>query len=739
MALELRDYQAVLEQEICAVWAKRPRARIMLQLPTGGGKTEIAAAIAKRYHEAGRNVTFVAHRQILIGQTKRRFADYGLPVVAGSGTGGVAGPSQWKPRTPKPNGLVLCGEITYRHRLEAGMVSTDGLLIIDEAHMTAGSADQQSRFANHKGPLLALTATPWRMKRHEGFADLCDVLFLGPSVAWLADKGYLAHYMAWNPASMNGPMRIPRQRVGESDERFAVRIWRRGSKEFKSSFTERAVDYYVGHPYRRPDSKGIVFAMSLDHAGRLQALFEQVGLRARVLSSNIKDKDRAAILSSFARPNSEDGCPCIINVGIIREGFDAPDADILLILRPTESLALHCQMIGRVMRPKTDGRPAQILDLAGNIERLEHLPDTPQDWCLGPRKIKKGGGEVPFIVCQGAVDLDDDGYISDDSGGYASDGSRLPRRNCFPTPGADPDGCGMILPIGRHTCECGLRFRKQCLAKPDGCGIYRGVASWHGDKREHRRGACDACCEVHERDNRIRRQLEERVALLIPALGKQVASVHEYCSLLLKFSNLRWTDEYDGKTARLFLKPYPPLATSEIIVERRGDVFKVMVAASDFDDAFARKSFHMRELQREVSSWHLPTNISRAGESRLYAVAALARWASQNPATARTALGEVCAVCRQGFVSKLPSHPDGDCAICHPCPCDGRRQLNVKYSEENQANYLMDMAGKAAKRGAVEEAVRFADMAWAAEGRDDIMHRFYAFDKWFARNRRGIE
>ena len=675
MALELRDYQDELAQRCYSEWRQNPAARIMLQLPTGGGKTEIAAAIAMRQHQAGVKVMFVAHRRGLIGQTVRRFADYGLPAVAGSDTGGVAGPSEWLPGSPQPDGLVVVGVDTYRRRLAAGSVAIEGLLIIDEAHTTAGVADRQSLFANHEGPLLALTATPWRLNRDEGFRNLCGALFKGPSVAELIDRGYLARYMAWNLADLN----LPEQHRGESDNRYAARVWKSVSVAIKSALTERAVERYMRFERRRPDSKGIVFALTLDHAERLRVLFQDAGLHARVLRGTTTSRERAEILSSFARPNSEGGCAAIINVGIIREGFDAPESDILLILRPTKSLALHCQMIGRVMRPKTDGRPAQILDLAGNIARLDHLPDTPQDWSLDPRGYSDGDGEgeFPVITCRGAVDLDDDGYISDDSGGLSPDGFRTPRRNCFPTPGVDPDGCGAMLPPGTHICVCGLSFRKQCLAAPDGCGAYRSVKNWRGDRRDYRMGACDECCRFHELDERLKRANEERMELLALELAEQAQAVARKATQAVAqlirplagrsraasqkasdadcgLSGLIWDEAKTGNGWLLHLAP-PGVRMYSIWVGRRG--IDCVAGMIPFDPP-PTESEPLRALRQDMLLWNLPRDPD--DDPLGHAKRLLEIWAHTHPDWAELSLGKVCQSCR----SRLHSARLAECPLC---------------------------------------------------------------------------
>ena len=113
-----------------------------------------------------------------------------------------------------------------------------------------------------------------------------------------------------------------------------MRVWGGADDATRSTLTERAVEHYMAFPDRMPDSKGIVFALTLDHAARLMDLFRQAGLHTRVLQGTDNAEARSDILADFARPNEDGGAAAIINVGMIREGFDAPGADILLILRP---------------------------------------------------------------------------------------------------------------------------------------------------------------------------------------------------------------------------------------------------------------------------------------------------------------------------------------------------------------------------------------------------------------------
>ena len=141
----------------------------------------------------------------------------------------------------------------------------------------------------------------------------------------------------------------------------------------------------------------------------------------------------------------------LVNVIVATEGFDLPDASCIIIARPTMSLALYLQMVGRGLRPKPDGGDCLILDLAANS--VTHgLPEDYREWSLEPRGTQKSG-EAPIVVCP---------------------------------------LCEIASPAASHNCRvCGHAFGKEC----DRCGRWRAHKRWHyethcGDAHQL---VCDLC------------------------------------------------------------------------------------------------------------------------------------------------------------------------------------------------------------------------------------------------------
>ena len=141
----------------------------------------------------------------------------------------------------------------------------------------------------------------------------------------------------------------------------------------------------------------------------------------------------------------------LVNVIVATEGFDLPDASCIIIARPTMSLALYLQMVGRGLRPKPHGGDCLILDLAANS--VTHgLPEDHREWSLEPRGIQKAG-EAPIVMC--------------------------PR-------------CETASPAASHNCRvCGYAFGKEC----DRCGRWRAHKRWLYETHcgdAHQR-VCDLC------------------------------------------------------------------------------------------------------------------------------------------------------------------------------------------------------------------------------------------------------
>ena len=150
--------------------------------------------------------------------------------------------------------------------------------------------------------------------------------------------------------------------------------------------TARALNFWKEHV---SDRQTIIYAVSIGHARNLAAVFNGSGIAAGLILGDTSPVNRTNAIEGFRTGKLK----VLVNVAVATEGFDLPDASCIVIARPTKSLSLYLQMVGRGLRPKKDGGDCLILDLAGNA--FEHgLPEDTSEWSLAARGESKGG-ETP--------------------------------------------------------------------------------------------------------------------------------------------------------------------------------------------------------------------------------------------------------------------------------------------------------------------------------------------------------
>ena len=218
----------------------------------------------------------------------------------------------------------------------------------------------------------------------------------------------------------------------------------RANRDRPDIMTAGALAFWKKHTADRPT---IAYAVSVDHAHNLAAVFNDAGIPAAVILGDTKREERDAAIAGFR----DGSIKVLVNVAVATEGFDLPDASCIIIARPTMSLALYLQMVGRGLRPKPDGGNCLILDLAANS--VSHgLPDDYREWSLEPRGTQKVG-EAPVVVCP---------------------------------------LCETASPAASHNCRgCGFSFGKDC----DRCGRWRSRKRWLYEKHcgTAHQLVCDLC------------------------------------------------------------------------------------------------------------------------------------------------------------------------------------------------------------------------------------------------------
>ncbi|MBD2161366.1 DEAD/DEAH box helicase [Limnothrix sp. FACHB-1083] len=353
-AFELRDYQKALITGIYRSWEQH--RRVMAQLPTAGGKTILFAGIVNEFVSRGEGVLVLAHRTELIRQAHGKIFDaLGRRVGVGMIKSGI------HPSPLAPVQVASVQTLAKRAKPAAGLV------IIDEAHHASAKTYRDILSHYPSAFVLGVTATPCRTDG-SGFDDLFDVLVCGPSVAEMLARGYLC------PVRVLAP--DPSARIDMKGARS-----RKGGDYLEGELTER-VDKVLGEvvPTWQEYANGkstLVFVPSIESGESVLKEYRDAGIGAELLTGKTGEKDRENMISRFTKR----AYPVLINVGVLTEGTDIPIVEAIQCLRPTVSLALWLQIIGRAMRLHPDKVDSILIDHTENW--LNHgLPEQERIWTL---------------------------------------------------------------------------------------------------------------------------------------------------------------------------------------------------------------------------------------------------------------------------------------------------------------------------------------------------------------------
>ena len=347
---------------------------VMVQMPTGTGKTHIIGAIAKSYISKGHTVFVIAHRRELVAQAQNTLQLY-----------------------IDENGMkkVEVFSVQWLNRHVSEVKSKPSLIVIDEAHHSVAKTYTSIIEAFPKAKIVGLTATPCRLNGHP-FTDLFDVLLQSHSINWFIAKEYLSLYDYMSVKPDNEDVRIInnlRKRGADGD--FSVREM--SEKLDLRPSLERLCDTITRYAKGK---KGIVYAIDIKHAEHIAEIYQKNGIKAIAISSKTPDKDREEILERFIntqtggkKPLKEGDIQVIVNVSLFDEGLDCPDVEFIQMARPTLSLSKYLQMVGRGLRAYDGKKYCLILDNVGNY-RLFGLPSDDRDWEAMFVGSTKGKGDI---------------------------------------------------------------------------------------------------------------------------------------------------------------------------------------------------------------------------------------------------------------------------------------------------------------------------------------------------------
>ena len=387
-AIMLRDYQLDMLQRLQDVWTRLQS--VMVQMPTGTGKTHLMAAVIRQH--TGKGVLVVAHRRELIEQIGQTLDAFGIGNRRfGTGDSPAEGRSVVVASIQKLSGHI--GEV----ELEPSLV------IIDEAHHALAKTYRMLWDRWPRAKFLGLTATPCRLNG-KGFGDLFQLLLQSYSITEFIERGWLSdfEYVSASPDSEQ------LRRIASLQKRGAD-----GDYQTREMATVMDVPESVQHLYRTyrqfaSGKKGIVYAIDQQHARHIAEYYCGQGVACAVIDAKTPAEERRRIIEEYKThpqplptgrgvvstsiDNSDGrsiysppfkggagGGSVLVNVDIFSEGFDCPEVEFIQLARPTLSLSKYLQQVGRGMRTSKGKDHVLILDNVGLYQTFG-LPTDERDW-----------------------------------------------------------------------------------------------------------------------------------------------------------------------------------------------------------------------------------------------------------------------------------------------------------------------------------------------------------------------
>lgn len=364
MSKALRPYQHQLLGDVRGL-IRQGNREVVAVLPTGGGKTVIESVIAEGCDDRGESHIFLVHRDFLLTQAARTFdmlgIDYGI--IANG-------------HKPKDRAVQIGMIDTVRHRLDK--IEPPSVVSTDECHHAVAKTWRKVHDYWPNAIKIGFTATPERLDG-KGLDGVYKAMALGPTTAELMEMRFLSDYVGYEPSS-----------VDMDEARTVAGDWQ--SDDVEKEVRKQVImgDIVGTYLQKAQGLKAVYFCPSIAYSRELAAEFTRRGVRAIHIDGSTPSQERTRIAVDFADGHYD----VLTNVALVGEGYDlAAQAgrddvtiDCVGLVRPTQSLSMHRQQIGRALRPK--GYRAVIIDHVGNLAR-HGGPDEHVEWDLAGRKKRK--------------------------------------------------------------------------------------------------------------------------------------------------------------------------------------------------------------------------------------------------------------------------------------------------------------------------------------------------------------
>lgn len=355
---ELRPYQLDALDDLRRCFG-RGLKRVGLMLPTGAGKTTVACEMIRGAVEKGKRVLFICDRVELIDQTSRRMDAEGI-------AHGVIQAQHERCRPWEPVQVCSIHTLARRRWPDADFI------VVDEFHTVYRAMTVMCERWNAV-PMVGLSATPFT----KGLGRHWQHLVVGSTTQELIDDGYLV------PPVVYGPPGPDLSKVAT-----VAGEYHQGQLGEATDQPKLVADIVGTWLSRGEDRQTICFATNIAHSKHIVSEFVRAGIPAAHVDAHTESEERAESLAAFARGEVR----IVSCVDVLTKGYDQPQASCLILARPTKSLTVYVQQVGRVLRPAPGKTDAIVLDHAGNTARLGFATDPlPSRLDDGKRKESKAG------------------------------------------------------------------------------------------------------------------------------------------------------------------------------------------------------------------------------------------------------------------------------------------------------------------------------------------------------------
>ena len=354
----LRDYQIDICSRVSEAFEHH--RSVMVQMPTGTGKTVVLAELVKRLKmkNEGLKILIVAHRRELVGQIKATI----------------------KRMKMDSRNITVETIQTISRRIDA-LDFIPSLVVIDEAHHALAKTYKMMWDAWPDARFLGLTATPCRLNG-KGFTDLFDVLVQSWDIPTFIKEKWLSTYDFVSIKSDGVTQRL----IDSLQKRGADGDYQNKEMDMLLNKKPSIERLYRSLEEYGKDRKGIVYAINISHAQKITKLYQENGVKAIAIDSKTPATERQADIEAFKKGDIQ----VLVNVDIFSEGFDCPDVEFVQLARPTLSLAKYLQMVGRGLRVAKGKKNCVIIDNVG-LYRVFGLPSQVWNWnAMFEGKLKVG-------------------------------------------------------------------------------------------------------------------------------------------------------------------------------------------------------------------------------------------------------------------------------------------------------------------------------------------------------------